>query len=363
MINFLLLGRYISKDFLIITFNSTLSFFCLGVILNLFEEINFFKDYEVGIFLPIMMSFLKAPNLIYNLFPFIILISSIWLFIKFMRSYELTAIKIAGISNTKIILVPSLIAFIIGIVFVLGLNTVTSALTSKYFNIKNTYSKKNDYLAAITVNGIWIKEKNVDRISIVRSDVLDNEKLLNVSIYQFDQNNTPIMRIEAKSANIKSKDWVLNNAKIYQKDENLEVKTIEEMIYSSSYDFTSISELYSNLETVSFWDLKDLKKVYEERGYSTKEVETEFHRLIAFPFFLLGMVLLAGASMLGINFKGKYVGYIFFAIIACVIIYYFNDFSKVLGETNKLPTALSVWMPILIIFIFSSIGVIHVHQK
>ena len=142
MINFLLLGRYISKDFLIITFNSTLSFFCLGVILNLFEEINFFKDYEVGIFLPIMMSFLKAPNLIYNLFPFIILISSIWLFIKFMRSYELTAIKIAGISNTKIILVPSLIAFIIGIVFVLGLNTVTSALTSKYFNIKNTYSKK-----------------------------------------------------------------------------------------------------------------------------------------------------------------------------------------------------------------------------
>ena len=66
---------------------------------------------------------------------------------------------------------------------------------------------------------------------------------------------------------------------------------------------------------------------------------------------------------MGLRFRGKYVGYIFFAIVSSVIIYYFNDFSKALGETDKLPIQVAVWMPVLIIFVFSSIGLIHVNQK
>ena len=40
-----------------------------------------------------------------------------------------------------------------------------------------------------------------------------------------------------------------------------------------------------------------------------------------------------------------------------------NKISKALGDTDKLPITLSVWMPILIIFILSSVGLIHVNQK
>ena len=73
--------------------------------------------------------------------------------------------------------------------------------------------------------------------------------------------------------------------------------------------------------------------------------------------------LSVGVSILGIGFRSKYVGYILFSIITCVIIYYFNDFSKALGETGKLPVELSIWMPVLIIFTFSFVGLIHVNQK
>ena len=208
MYNFTILGRYISKDFLRITFNVTLVFFCLGVILNLFDEINFFKERDLGMLLPFYLSLMKMPSIVHNLFPFIILISSIWLFLKIIHTDELTPMKVAGFSNLTIILIPSFLAFFIGIFFILGLTPVTSALTLKYLNVKANYTEGNEYLAAITANGIWIREKKEKKISIVKSSNLDGFILMNVSIYQFDLNDNPIIRIEAESANIETKKWI-----------------------------------------------------------------------------------------------------------------------------------------------------------
>ena len=72
MIRSFVINKYLSSEFLKITIIITLIFFSLGFILNLFEEINFFKDYDVGIDVPIFMSALFVPNFIYNIFPYII---------------------------------------------------------------------------------------------------------------------------------------------------------------------------------------------------------------------------------------------------------------------------------------------------
>ena len=363
MINSSIINKYIAKDFLKIILNTSLIFFCLTIILNLFEEINYFKDHDVGILVPTFMAFLRVAGLIYNLFPFIILISTVFLFTKLIHSDELTAIRSAGISNFKIILIPSFLALWIGILIIVVLSPVLSAFTEKYYNIKNEYTKNSDYLAAITVNGIWIKEKKENGTNIIRASKMRSPELLDVSIYQYDNNYIPVKRIEAESANIQSKIWKLKNVKVYGKDKNKNIEKINEYAFVSAYDMSNIQSLYSNLETISFWSLKNLIKVYELRGYSTKEVEIKFQTSIAFPFFLLSMVLLAGTSMLGARFRGRYIGYVLFSIITSIIVYFFNDFSKALGDTDKLPIILSVWMPILIIFILSSVALIHVNQK
>ena len=54
----------------------SLAFFALGFIIYLFEEINFFKDLDVGIKMPIMLTALFVPSLLYKMFPFVILASS-----------------------------------------------------------------------------------------------------------------------------------------------------------------------------------------------------------------------------------------------------------------------------------------------
>ena len=363
MIRSLIINKYLVKEFIKTVANVILVCFCLGFIVNLFEEINFFKDTDVGIYLPIMMTTLFVPTLLYNMFPFIVLLSGIWFFLKIKKSDEVTAMKVFGMSNFSIIIVPGLVAILLGVFFVTSINPITSVLVMKYETIKGDYERDLDYLAAITENGIWIKEKSLGKNTIIRSSHLENENLVEVTIYEFDEDINFLRRIEAESANINSFKWNLENVKIIDNEGKIILKNIQNFSYISAYDLKKIKSLYSNLDTVSFWNIEDQIRLLEERGYSTREMETKLHRSLAFPFFLLSMLLLSGVFTLGTNIKENNSTYIFVAIVSSVIIYFFNDLSAVLGKTEKLPVNISVWMPIVIIFIFSAVGVIHANQK
>jgi len=363
MIRSFVINNYLAREFLKITINMSLVFLALGFIVNLFEEINFFKDFDVGIEVPIILSALYVPNLLYNALPFVILLSGIWFFQKIKKTDEIIAMKVSGMSNFSVIMVPSIISVILGVFVVTSINPITSALVKKYETIRGSYEKEQNYLAAITVNGIWIKEKNFGKNYIIRSQNLDNQSLINLTIYEFDYNNNFLKRIEAKSADISSLNWKLYDAKVIDKDGKTVSKNIDNLSYQSMYDIKKIKSLYSNLDTISFWNLEKEIELLEERGYSTGEMRSKFQRSLAFPFFLLSMVLLSGVFTLGMRLKENNWTYIFTAIITSVLIFYFNDFSAALGKTGKLPIEVAVWMPITIIFIFGAVGLIHANQK
>ena len=363
MIRTFIINKYLSKEFIKVILNASLIFFCLGITMNIFEEINFFKDLDVGLYIPITLSLLYVPSLLYNMFPFIILLSGIWFFLKIRKTDETTAINVSGMSNFSIILIPSILVILLGIFFITSINPITSVLVTKYETIKGNYERDKEYLAAITENGIFIKEKNLDKNNIIKSSYLENKNLINVTIYEFDNNNEFVRRIEAESANISSLKWSLKNVTIINDDGKIISKNIKGLSYISMYDIKKIKSLYSNLDTISFWNIKNEINLLKERGYSTKEMEAKLQRSYAFPFFLLSMILLSSVFTLGTKFKENNWTYVFITVIASVLIYFFNDLSAVLGKTEKLPIEVAVWMPIAIIFIFSSVGIIHANQK
>ena len=363
MIKSFVINKYISKEVLKIILNFSLIFFCLGFLMSLFEEINFFKDFDVKIDVPIILSLLYVPSLFYNMYPFIILLSGIWFFLKIKKTDELTAMQISGLSNFSIIIIPSILSIFLGILFITSISPITSVLLQKYETIKGSYEKDLDYLASINDNGIFIKEKSLGNNNVIRSISLKDNFLLKVSIYRFDLNNNFIERIEADSADITSFSWSLKNASIINSQGKLVSKNIENLTYISMYDINKINSLYSNLDTISFWNLQEEIRILEERGYSTKDIEIKLQRSLAFPFFLLSMILLSSVFTLGTRAAENNWTYVFIAITASVLIFFFNDFSAVLGQTEKLPLKIAVWMPIAIIFIFSSVGIIHANQK
>jgi len=358
-----IINKYLATEFFKVVINISLIFFCLGFILNLFEEINFFKDFDVGIKTPIILSAIFVPSLLYSMYPFVILLSGIWFFRKIKKTDEVIGMKISGMSNFSVIIIPSLVAIVLGIFIITSINPIISVLVKKYETIKGSYEKDQDYLAAITINGIWIKEKNFEKNYIIRSSKLNGEKLMDVTIYEFNENNDFLKRIEAKYAEISTSNWILKDARLIDIDGNIISENIDTFAYESLYDVQKIKSLYSNLDTISFWNLEKEISLLEDRGYSTREMKTKLQRSLAFPFFLLSMVLLSGVFILGTQIKENDFKYTFITILASVLIFYFNDFSAALGKTDKLPIEVSVWMPIVIIFIFSSVGLIHANQK
>ena len=82
-------------------------------ILNLFEEIEFFKNINSSLFLPILLTLSYIPNLIFiNLMPFIIFLSAMWYFISLRQNNDLLTLKVFGYSNFKIISILGAVAFL-----------------------------------------------------------------------------------------------------------------------------------------------------------------------------------------------------------------------------------------------------------
>ena len=75
------------------------------------------------------------------------------------------------------------------------------------------------------------------------------------------------------------------------------------------------------------------------------------------------MVVLAGIFTIGsLNVKPNFY-YIIVSVFISVFIYYFKDLSIALGQTEKISLGLSVWMPIIVVGLFCSIGVIQINEK
>ena len=114
-----IINKYIIVKFFKIIFNTVLIFLSLGVVLSLFEEIEFFKNLNLPFTLPIILSLSYVPTLIVELFPFIIFLSSMYYFLHLRASKELLSIKIFGYSNVKIILENLTIKYLFIILFIM----------------------------------------------------------------------------------------------------------------------------------------------------------------------------------------------------------------------------------------------------
>ena len=68
--------QYLLKKFLKKVFLISGIFFILILIINLIEEANFLKESDANFITPVLLSSLNAPSLLYEMFPFIFLIST-----------------------------------------------------------------------------------------------------------------------------------------------------------------------------------------------------------------------------------------------------------------------------------------------
>ncbi len=339
-------------------------FYCFGLILNLFEEVEFFKNLDVSIVTPLILTSIYIPSLIIKVLPFIIFISSLWFMWSMKSNKNLLIIKIFGYSNIRIFCILAICAFLIGWIVLFVANPITSTMSKYYEQIKSNYSRDIDHLINFKRDGLWIKEKFNEKHRFISSKKLEGSNLIDLTIFHLDNQSNLIEKIIAEKANISENEWTLQNVYIFKSDQGIINKIFyEQYKIESIYNLGKINNLFKNFDTMSFMDLTFNFKDLLDGGYSNNFLDRSLHTLLTLPFFLLLMTGIASILAMS-NLKSKNnLKMSVIGLILVIIVYYIKDFSLALGQIEKVPLILSIWAPIIALSLFTFVGVIQINEK
>ena len=364
---------YFSKEFAFSLLLVFLVFFSLSLLINSVGELVYLKDKKIEniIWMAIILTLAKTPTTVIELSIFIFLFSGILFFVKIQKNNEVNTAMLAGISKTLPILIPSVISFACGLFIIFFLTPVSSASLNFYEKEKRIYSS-NDNLIVMNKMGLWFMENTANGYNIIRADKIENNNfkiLNNVTIYNLDRGFNFIRRYDSEKIIINQKKWSMIKAQITQEKESLQPDTINhntsplKISFDSSIDINNLKNYFTDVNTVSFWAMLKTIKTLNSRGYSAEELKVKFHKYLSLPFYLLAMILVSTTFTMGRNKQYNTFMYLFFGTILGVCIYFLNDLSISIGLSNKLPLATSVWSPVGLIIILSTINLIRINER
>ena len=352
--------KFLSKTYLSSFFYVLIIMFSLIFILNLLSELDFFKNENVNNLFPVYLSLLNSPTLIFEMFPFIFLISTQLFFINLFQNDELNIFKYSGLKNSKILIIISTMSFILGFLIITLFYNLSSNLKNFYLDLKTNYTKDGKYLAVITKNGLWIKDLVDDKILIIHAEKINQNNLIDAYISEFNKDFEIIRNIVGSKIDVSNKEWKIFDAEIF---ENNEKKTYSNLDIKTNFDYQIIQNLFSNLSSLSLIELIELRKNYKSLNYSLIEIDIQLLKLATLPIYLVLMTVFSSIIMLSTREFKSSILKISLGLFFSVIIYYLFNFFSVLGKTEKINLLSSIIIPLVLLTLTNSIIIKKFNEK
>ena len=365
MLNLKSINKYIIKEYiksLLIVMAIMLS---IIILINFLDEFNFFKSKkDLKFFTFLLFVILKIPNALINLFPFIVLFGGIVFFLKIYNYNEIISLRVMGYSNIQVIIVPAITTFIIGYFLIFFIVPFSSSFLKSYEEIRSEYNETKN-LIFVNDNGIWILDKNNKDKNIIRIEKINKNfsKIEKITIYNYDNNNNFIKRIDAEEGLINEKNWELNKVYIINSNKKNKENYLNNFNYESNININEIKNIYKNIETTSLLNISKEIEILENKGYSAIDLRIRYQKLISFPIYLLSMSILSGLMIVNLGKTSSYLRYGIYGVAISIIIYFLNDLSITIAKSGIISVDFSVWIPIFLIILTNLIGITQVNAK
>src|SRR4029453_5348916 len=166
-----------------------------------------------GVLLP-WMSLLLWPSSPELVLPFAVLIGSIGIFLMLSRSSELVVLRAAGVSVWQFALPAMIVAFLLGLAFVLLYNPIAAVARGEAERVYAAAFGRGESLLKTKNAGAWLREDGADGPSVIHALEVLNQglELKGVTVFQYDPEHRLIERVEAAKAVLKDGRWELENA-------------------------------------------------------------------------------------------------------------------------------------------------------
>ncbi len=360
-INKYIINEYIKSLFVVIAVMLSII-----LLINLLDEFNFFKSKkDLKFIFFIIFTILKIPNVLINLFPFIVLFGGIVFYLKIYNHNEVISLRVMGYSNIQIILIPALTSFVIGYIIIFLIVPFSSSMLRYYEDLRSNYNETKN-LVFVNETGIWILDKNDKEKNIIRIEKIsrDFSAISQVTIYNYDSSNNFIRRIDATDGFIKDKNWQLNKVYIVSSNKkNNKENFLNNYNYISNVNISELKNVYKNTDTTSLLDINKEMSILEDKGYSTIDLRIRYQKLISFPIYLLAMSILSGLMIINLGKTSNYLKYGSYGVIISIIIYFLNDLSITIAKSGIISVDFSVWIPIFLIILINLVGITQVNAK
>ena len=346
----MILHLYFARKF-VLSFLSVLGiFFAILVLVDLVEQVRRFSSDAFTFGAALRLTLLNVPALLYRIFPLIMILATLTLFLGLARTSELVVTRASGRSALKSLLAPVLVAALFGACAVAILNPMVAATSKQYEIQSNRFASGNTNVLSISQEGLWLRQGSKSGQTVIRASRanLDGTRLFDVTFITFAPNEGPTERIEAKSADLIKGLWRLQDAKRWSfAGTNPELTATTSATLDIPTDLTraGIRDSFGTPSAIPIWELPQFIDSLETAGFSARQHRMWFQMELALPLFLVSMVLVGAAFTLRHTRFGRTGAMVLAALLTGFALYFIRNFAQILGENGQIPIALAAWTP------------------
>ena len=246
------------------------------------------------------MTLLRLPSFSELTLPFAVLIGTIGIFLMLSRSSELIVVRAAGISVWQFMLPAMIVAFLLGIVFVLRLQSDRrrrprprpSGFTPRLSSAKSRCSRPRTPARGCA------RTAPTARPSFTRARSLESgpraQRRHGVPIRSAIKPRRSASR--QRKPILKDGRWELEDA--WVSAVGSEPALYKRYLLSTYLTPTQVRDSLGTEFSISFWDLPNFIQIAERAGLPATQYRVQYQLLLSRPFLLVTMVLIAATCSL-----------------------------------------------------------------
>lgn len=346
------LGRYFFLRYAGITFWFFLGLFALVFLIDFTE----FSGRTAG--LPgftygtaLAISAMRVPMIMLQTVPFVGLFAAMATLVSLNRKYELVIARSAGISAWQFLLPFCVGALFFGVLSVTVMNPLAAHGFSQAEELEaQLRSGKSNTVSANAAPWIRQKTSSGDTIIGARAILKQGLEMADAVFFSLNDNGDIVERRDAKRAYLRDGYWELRSVKVYR--EGAGVETLGEDRVPTNLKPEFVQERLARPETIPFFELPEKIEVARSFGLKATAFAMQFDSLVALPFLLVAMTLIAATVSMRFARMGQSATMILGGIVAGFLLYVVSVLVKAFGVAGFVPTVVAAWFPVVVASFF-----------
>jgi len=343
------LSRYFAMRFLGSVIGSFIGVVALAAMIDYVELMRRGEDWpNATAWLLAKISMYRVPQLTERIMPFSVLVGAMSCYLTLSRRLELIVARAAGVSAWQFVAPAMIAAFIFGTVATTVYNPISAMLHERSKRLEADMEGENLSALQQSTSGFWVRQKSRDGAAIINASTSREQgaQLGGVSVYTFDNPGHFQERIEAKNAALQDGYWQLEDARLYASGKAPDLEASYRL--PTNLTLEQVRESFATPETVPFWQLPTYIELADRAGLLAAGYRLQYQQLLARPFLLAAMVLLAASVSLRFFRFGGVQKMVVSGISAGFLLFVLSKITEDMSKSELMSPVAAAWIPVVI---------------